>query len=84
MDDDGVREGDHFETSERLVVSPAAGLFVPADGLAGGALIRTGDVVGRVADHDVRSPFRGVLQAFVAVDGERVRRRQPIAWLRIG
>ncbi len=80
-DEPDASEGDHFTTIERLVVSPAAGLFVPADGLEDGSIIRTGDIVGRVADHDVRSPFEGVLQTFVALDGERVRRRQPIAWL---
>ena len=29
-----------------------------------------------------RSPFAGVLQSYIAVDGERVTARQPIAWLR--
>jgi [acyl-carrier-protein] S-malonyltransferase len=30
----------------------------------------------------VRSPFAGILQSFIAVEGERVTHRQPIAWLR--
>jgi [acyl-carrier-protein] S-malonyltransferase len=30
----------------------------------------------------VRSPFAGLLQSYIAVDGERVTHRQPIAWLR--
>ena len=34
------------------------------------------------ATHEVRSPFAGVLQSYIAVDGERVTARQPIAWLR--
>ena len=49
---------------------------------AEGALIDTGQVLGHVGEHEVRSPFAGVLQAFIAVDGERVTSRQPIAWLR--
>ena len=40
------------------------------------------DVLGRVADEEVRSPFAGVLQSYIAMDGERVTLRQPIAWLR--
>jgi len=35
-----------------------------------------------VADQEVRSPFAGVLQSYIAMDGERVTLRQPIAWLR--
>ena len=39
-------------------------------------------VLGHVGDHEVRSPFAGVLQSYIAVDGERVTVSQPIAWLR--
>ena len=74
--------GEHLFATERLVVSPAAGLFTPIGGLASGSAIGVGDVLGTVAGTDVRSPFTGVLQAYVAVDGERVTTRQPIAWLR--
>lgn len=74
-------EGEHLFAVERLVVSPAAGIFTPAV-LGSGSLIEVGDVLGRVGDHEVRSPFRGVLQSFIAVDTERVTSRQPIAWLR--
>ena len=78
-----LREGDHFTTDERLVVTPAAGVFTPVTGLAVGTAIDKGHLLGHVAEQEVRSPFAGVLQSFVALDGERVRRRQPIAWLRI-
>ena len=74
-------EGEHLFAVERLVVSPAAGVFTPFP-LADGAPIATGQVIGTVGDHDVRSAFAGVLQAFIAVAGERVSARQPIAWLR--
>lgn len=74
-------EGEHLFAVERLVVSPAAGLFTP-EALEPGATIDVGTVVGRVGEHEVRSPFRGVLQSYIAVDTERVSSRQPIAWLR--
>jgi [acyl-carrier-protein] S-malonyltransferase len=77
-----VLEGEHLFASERLVVSPAAGVFRPVDGLADGSRISTGHVLGHVGTHEVRSPFEGELQAYIAVDGERVTSRQPIAWLR--
>jgi [acyl-carrier-protein] S-malonyltransferase len=75
-------EGEHLFASERLVVSPAAGVFAPAAGLADGARIEVGTVIGRVGAHDVVSPFAGELQSFIAVPTERVTSRQPIAWLR--
>lgn len=75
-------EGEHLFAHERLVVSPAAGLFTPINGLADGSHLTVGDVIGQVGDHEVRSPFAGVLQSYIAVDGERVTMRQPIAWLR--
>jgi [acyl-carrier-protein] S-malonyltransferase len=75
-------EGEHLFAVERLVVSPAAGVFTPIGGLEGGTVISVGEVLGRVADQDVRSPFAGVLQSYIAMEGERVTLRQPIAWLR--
>lgn len=76
-----VIEGEHLFAVERLVVSPAAGVFSPS-GLSEGSLVRVGEVVGEVAGHPVVSPFTGILQSFIAVDGERITTRQPIAWLR--
>jgi len=75
-------EGEHLFASERLVVSPAAGVFTPVEGLADGCRIEVGTVLGHIADTEVRSAFAGVLQSYIAVDGERVTLRQPIAWLR--
>ncbi|MBK9181302.1 MAG: ACP S-malonyltransferase [Acidimicrobiales bacterium] len=75
-------EGEHLFTLERLVVSSAAGLFRPVDGLGEGAVVAVGDLVGRVGEHEVRSPFAGRMQALVAADGERVTASQPVAWLR--
>jgi [acyl-carrier-protein] S-malonyltransferase len=75
-------EGEHLFASERLVVSPGAGLFTPVSALSDGTLINVGAVLGHVGEAEVRSPFAGVLQSYIAVDGERVTMRQPIAWLR--
>jgi [acyl-carrier-protein] S-malonyltransferase len=75
-------EGEHLFASERLVVSPAAGIFRPSSEIADGSVIEVGSVIGHVGEHEVRSPFAGVLQSYIALDTERVTARQPIAWLR--
>ncbi len=76
------QEGEHLFAVERLVVSPAAGIFTPIAALRDGSKIDVGTVVGHVGDVEVRSPFGGILQSFIALDTERVTTRQPIAWLR--
>ncbi len=77
----GTFEGEHLFAVERLVVSPSAGIFTPTS-VEPGTAIDVGTVIGHVGDHEVRSPFRGVLQSYIALDTERVAPRQPIAWLR--
>lgn len=77
-----AHEGEHLFATERLVVSPAAGVFEPIAGVADGTRIEVGTVIGHVAETEVRSAFDGVLQSYIAVSGERVTARQPIAWLR--
>ena len=78
----GRLQGEHLFAVERLVVSPAGGIFTPITELIEGSAITVGTVVGHVAGVEVRSPFAGVLQSFIALDTERVTNRQPIAWLR--
>jgi [acyl-carrier-protein] S-malonyltransferase len=75
-------EGEHLFAVERLVVSPAAGVFTPAVDVQLGTHIQVGQVIGAVGDIEVRSPFAGIVQNFIAVQGERVTTHQPIAWLR--
>ncbi len=75
-------DGEHLFAAERLVVSPAAGLFTPVVDLGEGSAIDVGSIIGHVGENEVRSPFAGILQSFIAVDTERVTMRQPIAWLR--
>ena len=75
-------EGEHLFATERLVVSPANGVFQPGEGITAGAPVGVGHLIGRVGDHDVRSPFAGELMGILALEGERVTASQPIAWLR--
>lgn len=74
-------DGEHLFAAERMIVSPAAGVFEPV-GIAEGELVERGRVVGHVAGQAVRSPFRGVVMGLLALSGERLTRSQPVAWLR--
>ncbi|MFM8795090.1 MAG: hypothetical protein ACKOFF_09475 [Acidimicrobiales bacterium] len=75
-------EGEHLFAVERLVVSPAAGVFVPVGDVRAGSTIEVGQLLGHVGEAEVRSPFAGRVENYIAVEGERVTARQPIAWLR--
>ena len=75
-------EGEHLFAVERLVVSPASGVFAPLTTFQPGDRIAIGQTLGMIGDTPVVSVFEGILQSFIAVDGERVTLRQPIAWLR--
>ncbi|MGQ0830519.1 MAG: ACP S-malonyltransferase [Microthrixaceae bacterium] len=75
-------EGEHLFAAERLVVSPAAGVFTPTGDVVEGHHIERGRVLGHVAGHEVRSPFHGTVKGLLAVAGERLTRSQPVAWLR--
>ena len=76
-------EGEHLFATERLVVSPCAGVFVPTGEDLTGRFIHAGLLLGHVGETEVRSAFAGEIQGFLAVDGERVTSSQPIAWLRV-
>jgi [acyl-carrier-protein] S-malonyltransferase len=80
----GQHEGEHLFAHERVVVSPAAGVFHPESALAEGTALETGHLLGTVAGQDVRSPFAGSVVGVLAESGERVTASQPIAWLRTG
>ena len=80
--DAGVLEGEHLFATERLVVSPATGVFTRGPGVEAGMTIAVGDVIGRVGTHEVVSSFAGEVMGVLALEGERVGSRQPIAWLR--
>jgi [acyl-carrier-protein] S-malonyltransferase len=73
--------GEHLYVSERVVISPGAGVFDPSGGDAGPA-VEVGTLLGTVSGTEVRSPFAGHLMGMLAHAGERVQAGQPIAWLR--
>jgi len=78
-------DGEHLHMAERLVVSPAAGVFCPAarwrENLAG-SRVEVGEVLGTVGSEEIRSRFSGVVMGIIAHDGEQLVASQPIAWLR--
>ncbi len=76
MSSDG---GEHLYVHERLVLSPAAGVFVTADP---GPEVEVGGVIGQVGDQEVCSAFAGSLEGLLVMPGERVAAGQPVAWLR--
>jgi [acyl-carrier-protein] S-malonyltransferase len=78
----GAHEGEHLFATERLVVSPAAGVFAPTPEVGEGSAIEPGHLLGTVGGREVRSPFAGVVMGVLASEGERVTASQPIAWLR--
>jgi biotin carboxyl carrier protein len=82
--------GETLSVTERIIVAPAVGVFHRLDGdgrTKDGDLIDRGDVVGNVQSlgttTPVRSPFEGFLVGMLALDGERVRPGQPVAWVRL-
>ena len=77
-----VQEGEHLFVVERLVVSPAAGVFAKQATIVDGARIDVGTLRGHIGEVEVRSPFAGILQSFIAHEGERLAMREPVAWLR--
>jgi [acyl-carrier-protein] S-malonyltransferase len=80
--DAGVLEGEHLFATERMVVSPSAGIFTPSEHCTDGTVIKVGEVLGNVGSQEVVSSFAGQIKGVLAFDGERVTSRQPIAWLR--
>jgi [acyl-carrier-protein] S-malonyltransferase len=97
-------QGEHLFSSERVVVSPGAGVFTPDSHLeaphpgrqgtlapeSGSAApdrssnpVEVGDLIGTVGSLEVRTPFAGLLVAFIAHPGERVVKGQPVAWLHV-
>ena len=82
--DDGVEapEGEHLFATDRMVVSPCAGVFTPVPGLDPGQQVAAGALLGHIGVEEVHSPFAGELMGWLAVETERVSSSRPIAWLR--
>jgi [acyl-carrier-protein] S-malonyltransferase len=76
--------GEYLTAAERVVVSPAAGVFVPAATVA--TELEVGSTLGFIRtgsdDVPVLSPFDGELVSIVADSGERLTLHQRVAWLR--
>ncbi len=76
--------GEHLDVAERVVVAPEAGL-VRFDQKAC-SVIRVGQTIAMVEnsgnDVPVTSPFDGFLMGVIPQPGQRIRRGQPVAWLR--
>ena len=85
MTDSSASRGEFLKIDERVVVAPSVGVFRPAC-ITAGARIREGDVVGELVGHQHRVPvqslFDGTFMGMLAIEGERCRRGQPVAWLR--
>lgn len=85
-------QGEHLYISERMVVSPQAGIFEPSHEFTASTTsakdqppispISVGQIIGTISGIEVRSPFEGELMGMIAVSGERVNIGQPLAWLR--
>ena len=83
---DGSRvshEGEHLFSTDRLVVSPSAGMFKPVSNLEIGEKVSNGQLLGHVGTIEIHSPFSGELMGWIAVTEERLTASQPVAWLRV-
>jgi hypothetical protein len=82
-------EGERILIPERMIVSPADGVFrmVDNNGDMVGKNIEVNDVIGYVEtvgkSVEILSPFTGTLRGLIAHDGERLRQHEPVAWLRM-
>jgi biotin carboxyl carrier protein len=82
--------GERLGVPERLVLSPAQGVFRPLPPetfTTEGEIVVEGQTIGLVDASGrwvpVESRFSGFLMGLLAHPGERVRAGQPVAWLRV-
>ncbi len=75
-------EGEHLFATDRMVVSPATGVFTPTADVGPGQVVLTGALLGYIGTTEIRSPFSGDFMGWLAVENERVTASKPIAWLR--
>ena len=68
-------QGEQLYVSERLVISPTAGVFEPVeDQLMPGSEVKVGTLLGTVSGVEVRSPFDGTLKGSLPIPGNGCRR----------
>lgn len=82
-DDDVAPVGERVDLDLRVVVSPATGRFDEGAAHVVGQAVHPGDVLGRVGEEPVLSPFAGTLVAMAALTGERLRPGGRVAWLAV-
>lgn len=81
--------GEHILIPERMIVSPADGIYkaVSNNGDLIGEIVNVGDVIGHIESIgqsiEVTSPFHGTVHGIIAHTGERLRKHEPVAWLRV-
>lgn len=73
--------GEHLYATERLVVSPRGGVFLPRPELQVGSKIEISETIGTVSGIEVVSPFAGIIMGHLAVADERIDTNQPLVWL---
>lgn len=82
-------EGERILIPERMIVSPADGVFRSEsnNGELIGEIVNVDDIIGYVdtigQSFPVTSPFRGTIHGLIAHSGERLRKHEPVAWLRV-
>ena len=78
-------EGELLEAVERVIVTPAAGVFVAVEPMP--HVVEVGSTIGYVQSAEVvtpvKSPFTGHFVSLVASTGERLRLHQRVGWLRV-
>ena len=79
--------GERVSIPERMIVAPGNGIFRLTALTYNGAYVDKGDEIGVVESPGVRaivrSPFSGTLMGVMALEGERLREGEPVAWLRV-
>ena len=84
-----VSPGSGVFTPEESLRAPGAGLLPGTEGTEEGleddavSVLAVGDLVGRVGDTEVRTPFSGQVVGWLAAAGERVQDGQPLVWMRV-
>lgn len=82
--------GEHLSIYERLILAPCDGRFEaspPQHYTAEGEYVLAGQSVGSMIGANgeqvpVHSEFSGWVMGFLVMDGQPVKKRQPVLWLR--
>jgi biotin carboxyl carrier protein len=79
--------GEPISIPERMIVAPGNGVFRLTSIAYSGAFVDEGDEIGVMEGPGSRtvvvSPFTGTLMGVMALEGERLRQGEPVAWLRV-